>query len=377
MTQSALLIFYSLITFLLVAAITLYIRKRSRQSGSKVNVTENENQIHGSAIKPREVRNNLTSEKNFETNIRGIYIAGELGGMSTLNSAALQAGSAVGYITGKIDRAHKSDYDLVIIGAGPAGISAALAAKASNLRFILLEQYSLAASIANNPKKKILLNGDINLPLAGRLKLRGTDKSYLISLFHDLVVRFRIPVQENCRVESIIKLNNSFNVISSDLQNFTTAAILLAIGKRGSPRKLNVPGESKEKVTYSVPDPDNIKGERILIVGGNNTAVESALILAGQNEVTLACHQAAFSELTPLTGKLINKASLLGSIRVLFSTKVMLIEENHVLLSTPEGYIKLYNDLVFILHGGDSAESFLEKAGISAAGVFAEEYHRQ
>lgn len=375
MYQPAVILF-CFVAVLLFAVIMFY-SKNGKKLSRKATDVQDKNNIADPGIKPADTQNIRVSEKNFESNIRGIYIAGELGGMSTLDSVSRQAVGVVDYITGKIDRAHKSDYDLVIIGAGPAGIAASLAAKVNNLRFILLEQYTMARSIENNPRKKILTNGDILLPLAGRLKFRGTDKSDLINLFHGLIIKYRIPVQENCRAESIIKLNNSFNVISSDLQKFTTAAVLLAIGKRGSPRKLNIPGESKEKVAYSIPDIDNIKGERILIVGNNNIAVESALILSGQNEVTIACRQNTFSDLKPLTGKLISKAASLGSIKILSSSRVILIEENHIILSTPEGYIKLHNDLVFILYGGDSAENFLEKAGISTAGVFAEEYHCQ
>ncbi|HLP72573.1 MAG TPA: NAD(P)/FAD-dependent oxidoreductase [Bacteroidales bacterium] len=376
MVQSASILFCSFIAVLIIV-VALYRLKPVFMRGKKSLSGGNETETHGQQKNNSSAFGEAGTDSDFETNITGIYVAGELGGMHTLNSAANHAGSAVGYIAGKIDRTHKSDYDLVIIGAGPAGISASLAAKLNNLRFILLEQDTLSGSIASNPKKNILVNGDIALPLVGKLRLPGNNKSDLIDLFHRLIMKYKIPIMENCRVESIIKLNNSFNVISSDLQNFTTAAVLLTIGKRGSPRRLNVPGETKEKVAYSITDIDKIKGERVLIVGGNDKAVESALILSGKNEVTIACRQEGFTGLTQLTGKLINKASLLGSVKVLLSSKVMLIEENHVLVSTPGGYIKLYNDLVFILHGGVSAENFLEKAGISATGLFVEEYHWQ
>jgi thioredoxin reductase (NADPH) len=380
MAQFAVIIIYSFIAFLIVATVAFYLKKiRDGQAIHKADTGKSAIHdvilplINTSAAKG----NDQLKITDFETNVRGIFMAGELGGMNTLNSAAHQAGSAVGYIAGKIRKDHKADYDLVIVGAGPAGISASLAAKMYNLRFILLEQETLAVSITSHPRQKVIINGDLHLPLAGAVKLKGTNKSDLINAFHQIVVKHRLPIQENCRVESIIKLNNSFNVISSELQNFTTAAVLLTIGKRGSPRKLNVPGESKEKVSYTVPDTTSISGKRILIVGGSDTAVESALLLAGKNQVTISYGREFFSGLTPLNSKLIGKAKSTANISVMFRSRVMLIEETHVILASPEGYKKLSNDLVFIFNGGDSAEDFLERAGVSIAGVFAEEYHCQ
>lgn len=378
MAQIAVILFYSLIALMFVALIVYYLRKTNMIPGKDSKKETGKTMVHDQTlITNPDAIVKVPDVTEFETNVRGIYLAGELGGMSTLNSAAQQARSAVGYIAGKIRKDHRADYDLVIIGAGPAGVSAALAAKMHNLRFILLEQDTLAGSITSHPKQKILINGDLILPLAGIIKLRGNDKNALIDAFQNIIIKHRLPIQENCRVESIIKLNNSFNVISSELQNFTTAAVLLTIGKRGSPRKLNVPGESKAKVSYAIPDTNSITGKRILIVGGSDTAVESALLLAAKNQVTISYARDFFPDLTPLNSKLIGKAKSVGNIVVMFRSKVMLIEENHIILTSPQGYLKVGNDLVFIFNGGDSAEDFLERAGVSVAGVFAEEYHWQ
>lgn len=311
--------------------------------------------------------------KTFETNIPGIYIAGELGGMGLIRNAVEQGRQAVENISRKFNRNNSGQYDLVIVGAGPAGISASLTARKHNLRFILLEQDTLGGTVFTYPRQKIIMTSPMDLPLFGRVKLFETSKPELLNLWETVLAKYDIKVQENCRVESIVTINgNGFDVITSDNRHFTAAYVVLATGRRGTPRKLNVPGEEKEKVAYRLLEPEEIKGKNILIVGGGDSAIESALLLADQNHVTISYRNEVFNRIKPLNNIAVNKALAAGKLQVRFKTSLVHIEDDCVTLKAEnDGHdLKLSNDLVFIFAGGELPTRFLEKTGITITKKF-------
>lgn len=315
--------------------------------------------------------------ENYESLTPNIFIAGELGGMGILRNAAEQAIEAVDNIVRSMSDVPGADYDLVIVGAGTAGLSAALEAKKNNLRFIVLEQETIERSIANHPRKKVSGTVKLDLPLAGQLSLKNTTKRQLTEIWHNIVLIYRLPVQENCMVKSIDRHNGCFSLVSSDGQVFTTNFVLLAIGRRGSPEKLNIPGESLDKVAYRIPDPDYVSGREILIAGCGNSAVESAMILSEKNQVTIICPDEVLEKLTPLNRKSVEKAVSKGKIRIYFKTRLLGIEEKSVMLSSGKGIMKLKNDLVYIFAGGVSTMEFLKSIGAGASLPYREEllYH--
>ncbi|MGE5419110.1 MAG: NAD(P)-binding domain-containing protein, partial [Chloroflexota bacterium] len=311
--------------------------------------------------------------ENFESVESGIFIAGELGGMGLMKNASRQAVKAVDNIARSLRDNHSADYDLVIVGAGTAGLSAALEAKKNNLRFIVLEQDTIEMSVANNPRKKVSGTVTLNLPLEGTVTLKNASKKQVIDMWHNIFLRYRIPVQENCRVISVIRINDFFTVKSSDKQSFKTTFLLLTIGRRGSPRKLNIPGENLEKVAYNLQCPDNISGKKVLIAGNGNAAVEAALLLSERNLVVVACAGEQFGRLTPLNRKSVEKAISRGKIAVHYKTSLARIDEKSVVLSSEKGPAKLENNLVYIFAGGELTSEFLERAGISNSRIPAEE----
>lgn len=315
--------------------------------------------------------------QNFETATPGIFIAGELGGMGIISGAAEQAKQAVKNISSAIAKGHHADFDLVIVGAGTAGLTAALTAKMNDLKFIVLEQDTMERSFSNYPRTKVKGNTVLDLPIAGKIPLKNISKKQLTKIWHDIILKHRIPVQENCKVESVIRLDSFFNVISSDYQNFSAAFVLFAIGRRGTPAKLNVPGEHLEKVAYRLPDPDIYFGKKIIVTGGENQAVEAALLLSDRNNVVLVCRKEVLGRLTPLNRKSIEKAVSRGRITINFNTCITGIEEKYVVLSSENGVFKLNNDLVFILEGGESTAEFLERAGVIPSGIYAPEIQYQ
>lgn len=312
--------------------------------------------------------------QNFETNVPGIFIAGELGGMGLIKNAVEQGKQAVENIVKTIKKNHGANYDLVIVGAGPAGIAAALTARKHQLNFVILEQDSLGGTVFTFPRSKIVMTSAMDLPLYGKVKLYETSKTELLELWNKVLDKSNITIKEHAKVESINPVNGQFKVITMTGEEISSAAVLLAIGRRGTPRKLIVPGENLEKVAYRLLEPELIEGKNILVVGGGDSAIESALLLADNNKVILSYRSDAFARIKPKNSQKINEAIAKGLIDVRFKTNVLKIEKEEITISTSvEGEsVKIPNDLVYIFAGGELPTQFLQKAGINITKKFGE-----
>ena len=187
---------------------------------------------------------------NFETNVPGIFIAGELGGMGLIKNAVTQGREAVENIAKSIKKDSQASYDLIVVGSGPAGISATLAAKELNLRVLTLEQDTLGGTVYTFPRAKIVMTSSMDLPLYGKVNFKETSKSQLLELWNKVLEKNSIVIQENSKVEAIKREGDVYRVDTLNGGSYTTKSVLLAIGRRGTPRKLNVPGENTEKVAY-------------------------------------------------------------------------------------------------------------------------------
>jgi len=302
----------------------------------------------------------------FETNIPGIYVAGELGGMGLIRNAVAQGQQAVENIAAGLNKNSKAMYDLIVVGAGPAGISATLAAKKANLHTLTLEQDTLGGTIFTFPRSKIVMTSAMDLPLHGKVKLKETTKHELLDLWISVLEKNNISVEENSKVKSIVAEGEIFTLETENGGKYTTKSVLLSIGRRGSPKKLNVPGEDTEKVAYRLLEPEEISGKMILIVGGGDSAIESALLLAGNNKVTISYRGEKFNRLKTKNAEKIHTAIQNGAIDVKFNSTVTSIEDDSVLYA--ENGIdfnhKLKNDLVYIFAGGELPSEFLKKIGI-------------
>ena len=312
--------------------------------------------------------------QNFETNVDGIFIAGELGGMGLIKNAVEQGKQAVENIIKSLRKAHQATYDLVIVGAGPAGIAAALTAKKHNLNFLILEQDSLGGTVYTFPRQKIVMTSAMDLPLYGKVKLFETSKSALLDLWNAALLKNDITIKEHTKVEAITNENGIFNIETITGDHITSKTVLLAIGRRGTPRKLGVDGEIQEKVAYRLLEPEDISGKNILVVGGGDSAIESALLLADQNNVTLSYRSDAFSRIKSKNGEKIKDAMISGRVKVLFSTNPLHINKDSVVLTTSKEGEELYieNDLVYIFAGGELPTQFLQKAGVEITKKFGE-----
>ena len=312
--------------------------------------------------------------QNFETNVPGISIAGELGGMGLIKNAVEQGKQAVDHIVKSIDKTHNAPYDLIVVGAGPAGISASLTAKKYGLKSLTLEQDTLGGTVFTFPRKKVVMTSPMDLPLHGKVKLFDTNKTELLNLWNGVLNKHEIEIKENSKVESIYLVNNTYKVVTLSGEEYVTKHVLLAIGRRGTPRKLNIPGEGMEKVAYRLLEPENIANENIVVVGGGDSAAEAAMLLADKNKVTLSYRKEGFQRIKPKNGERIKQAMNQGKLDVRFNTNVEMIDWDEVVISNGSGKDKLSlkNDRIYIFAGGELPTQFLDKIGIHITKKFGE-----
>ena len=311
--------------------------------------------------------------EHYESNVPGLYIAGELGGMGLIKNAVEQGKLAVENISKSIHKSSPGNYDLIIIGAGPAGIGAALTAKKNNLIFLILDQDTLGGTVASFPRAKIVMTTPMELPLYGKVKLFETSKTELLELWKKVLTKNEITISENTKVNSVEKMDGMFQV-NSTKGEFTSRNVLLAIGRRGTPRKLGVKGEASEKVYYRLLEPELIKNQKILVVGGGDSAIEAAMLIADEgNEVTLSYRKDSFNRIKERNYNKINEAIVENKLKVLYNTNVQEITEDKVYLIHNDGQkTVIENDLVYVFAGGELPNDFLKNAGISITKKFGE-----
>jgi len=302
--------------------------------------------------------------QSFETNIQGIYIAGELGGMGLIKNSVEQGQQAIENMS-KRKSGKEGILDVVIIGAGPAGISATLEAKNRGLKSITLEQDSLGGTVFTFPRSKVVMTSPMDLPLYGKVKLFDTSKDELLDLWKKVISEQNLEIKENTKVESILPLSDkTFKVETNNGEVFICNNVLLAIGRRGTPRKLGIPGEELQKVAYRLLEPERIESKKIVVVGGGDSAVESAMLLMDKNEVILSYRKDKFARIKPKNKEAIDRAIELKSIDVRFNSDLVSIADDSLVIKAGESSNQIANDLVYIFAGGELPTSFLQKAGI-------------
>ena len=309
---------------------------------------------------------------DYETNVPGIYIAGELGGMGLIKNSAEQGIQAMDYIARKKRKGAGEVLDALIVGAGPAGIAAGLSAKKHNLNAIILEQDSLGGTVYSFPREKIVMTRPMELPLYGKVKLFDTSKDELLNIWKEVISRHHIQVVEHCKVDAIENEGEAFAVKTANGKTYHAANVVIAIGRRGSPRKLGVPGEQLPKVYYRLLDPEHIQDKDILVVGGGDSAVESAMLLMETNRVTLSYRSEKFARIKPKNLERIEVAIASGKVQVAYNSTVKEIQPTSVVLNTtsnPNGEV-LPNDLVYVFAGGELPTQFLKNAGIEVEKQF-------
>jgi thioredoxin reductase (NADPH) len=304
---------------------------------------------------------------NFETNVPGIFVAGELGGMGLIRNAIEQGIQAIRAVAEHVTTLQVTDveHDLVIIGAGPAGIAASLCAEERALDYVTLEQDALGGTVANFPRGKLVMTKPAHLPLVGPFHFRETSKENLIAFWRKIEQEHQLRIRYRERVESIAQEGSTFEV-RSDQRTYRCRAILLAIGRRGTPRKLDVPGEVLPKVAYRLIDPAQYKGRRMLVVGGGDSAIEAAISLAEQpgTTVTLSYRSEAFNRAKRKNRERLERAEAEGRVHVLLKSNVRAITPHDVEIEQHGEHLRIANDGVIVNVGGLLPTDFLRSIGI-------------
>ncbi len=304
---------------------------------------------------------------DFQTNVPGLYIAGELGGMGLIRNAIAQGRQAMDAIATRRASGTGGDVlDVVIVGAGPAGFSASLRAKELGLTFVTLEQETLGGTVAHFPRGKLVMTEPANLPLVGLVKFRETSKEALLEFWSGVQQKTGLKINFQERVEDLEPVDGSgFNVRTSR-QTYRTRTVVLAIGRRGTPRMLGVPGEDLSKVVYRMIDPEQYAGRNLLVVGGGDSAVEAATMAAelGSANVTLSYRGEAIARCRPKNRSKLDTLVQQGRIRLLLNSNVSAIQQHAVHITHDGQTIKIANDDVIICAGGILPSDFLREVGI-------------
>lgn len=307
---------------------------------------------------------------SFETSVPGIFIAGELGGMGLIRNALEQGRQAVEAIHRKRSKGGGL-LDLVIVGAGPAGFAASLTAKSKRMPTVTLEQESLGGSVFQYPRGKLVMTAPAEVPLVGKVDFRQTSKEALLAFWQEVERKTGIEVRYRERVEDIVRDGDGFRVRTSRAE-YRTHSVLLAIGRRGTPRKLGVTGEELPKVVYRLLDPEQYAGQNVLVVGGGNSAVEAASSVAecGCRSVVLSYRGEAFAKANQVNRERISHAEQSGKLKVMLKSNVTYIFGESVVIETDGRLFKLKNDAIIVSAGGVLPTDFLRHIGVNVEAKF-------
>jgi thioredoxin reductase (NADPH) len=310
----------------------------------------------------------LTEE--YETSVPNLFIAGELGGLALIKNAVMQGRECIDTIAQRFASGHcrtqPGVYDVVVVGAGPAGITASLRAIEHKLSYLTLEREGLGGTVAKYPRQKLVMTSPVDFAMGIRLKKMQLSKESLLEFWQTITNREGFRVQCNETVEAILKQPDGGFVVTTPKAEYLARSVVLAIGRSGIPQKLGVKGEDLPKVMYRLIEADHYIDKDILVVGGGDSAVEAAMGLAVQkgNRVILSYRKAAFARIKDRNAKRLQDAMRSPQLRVIFNSVPVEITATHVVLDIEGSRQEIPNDFIWIFAGGVAPNEFLKKIGI-------------
>ncbi|MDE3216591.1 MAG: NAD(P)-binding domain-containing protein, partial [Gemmatimonadota bacterium] len=310
-------------------------------------------------------------DEHFQTTVPGLYIAGELGGRGLIRNAINEGKMAAEHAARTLARdpagaGGASDVlDLVIVGSGPAGLSAGLEALRAGLRYVVLEQGSLSDTVRKYPRHKLLLAEPVRVPMYGDLWVADGSKETLLQVWETIVANTGLDVRTGEKVQQVAREGGRFRVDTAN-GAYRARRVVLAMGRRGSPRRLGVPGEGLDHVFYDIVEMEAFAGKRMVVVGGGDSAVESALGLANQPGTTVAISYRgeSFQRIAERNREKIERAIAAGTVTPYFESQVREIRADVVVLERGGARAILPADYVVIRIGGEAPHAFLERIGV-------------
>jgi putative YpdA family bacillithiol system oxidoreductase len=307
----------------------------------------------------------------YETTIKNLFIVGELGGLALIKNAINQGRDCIDNIANRINamgarRSAPDLFDVLIVGAGPAGISASLRAIEKKLTYLAVDEGEMGGTVAKYPRQKLVMTTPVEFPMHGKFKKMELSKEELLAFWNKVLQRADFKLRQGEKVEDIKKGEDGIFTVVTTKNQYRSRAVILAIGKGGSPRKLGVKGEELPKVMYRLIETDHYVNKKILVVGGGDSAVEAAMGLAYQvgNNVTLSYRKEAFSRIKERNAQRIEDCMRKGKVKVIFNSTPVEFKQNSVVLDVNGKLQEIPNDSVWIFAGGEPPTAFLKKIGV-------------
>jgi thioredoxin reductase (NADPH) len=307
---------------------------------------------------------------DFETTIPGMFIVGELGGLALIKNAVNQGRDCVDTIAARLRENPMAPaqgvHDILIVGAGPAGISASLRAIENKLSYITLEREEVGDTVAKYPRQKLVMTSPVEFPMYGKFKKMQLSKENLLAFWDMVLNRSDFNVSTGEKVEDIQKGPDRIFTVTTATNQYRARTVVLALGRAGDPRKLGVKGEELPKVMYRLIEADHYINKKILVIGGGDSAVEAAMGLANQkgNQVTLSYRSERFSRIKERNAKRIEECTKSGKVKVVFNSNPVEFKPESVILDVSGQQTEIPNDFVWIFAGGTPPTAFLKKVGI-------------
>ncbi|QOY88886.1 NAD(P)-binding domain-containing protein [Paludibaculum fermentans] len=311
----------------------------------------------------------ITAE--YETSVTGLFIAGELGGLALIKNAVNQGRDCVETITRRLESSTtpkpENVLDVLIVGAGPAGISASLKAIENKLKYITIERDEIGGTVSKYPRQKLVMTSPVQFPMYGKFTKTELSKENLLEFWHQVLGRSDFNVRTSESVEGITKREDGVFEVTTGQARYLALHVILALGRSGTPRKLGVKGEDLPKVMYRLIEADHYINKRILVVGGGDSAIEAAMGLGHQsgNEVTLSYRKDSFSRIKERNAQRLQECIRKKLVQVVFNSAPVEFTPDSVVLEVNGERRVLANDYVWVFAGGTPPTAFLKQAGVA------------